>query len=115
MLTNEAAVEQALRERGFQIVDIATMSAEQICRASLNARIVAGVEGSHLSHGIFSAADDATFLVLQPPDRFCMTYKEFTDAMADMRCAFLVGDPHPGGFTVPPDDLNRLLDLIQAR
>ena len=112
ILVNESAVERALEERGFRVIDLTCMDAETIARESLDARIVVGVEGSHLSHGIFSAHDAATFLVLQPPQRFAMAYKEFTDRM-DMRFAFLVGDPDPGGFTVSIDELQRLLDIVE--
>ncbi len=112
ILVNEGAIEQALNERGFRIIDFTCMDAETIARESLDARIVVGVEGSHLSHGIFTAHDEATFLVLQPPQRFAMAYKEYTDRM-DMRFAFLVGDRHPEGFTVSIDELQRLLDIVE--
>jgi capsular polysaccharide biosynthesis protein len=107
-------VEHALLERGFRVIDIAQMGAEAIARQALDAPIVVGVEGSHLSHAIFAAHDDATFLVLQPPHRFSMSYKEYTDRVG-MRYAFLVGDPAPDSFTISIDDLNRLLDIVEAR
>lgn len=113
LLVNGAAVEQVLADRGFKIIDITRMDAETIARATLDARIVVGVEGSHLAHGIFSAHDDATYVVLQPPQRFDLTFKEYTDRL-NMRYAFLVGEPDPEGFTVSPDELSRLLDIVEA-
>jgi hypothetical protein len=56
-------------------------------------------------------ADDGAFLVLQPPDRFALNYKELTDCL-DMRYAFLVGDPSSSGFTVPLGDLQQILDRL---
>jgi capsular polysaccharide biosynthesis protein len=111
VLENEKAVEDAFRESGFRVVDCDHASAKEIAVAALNAPIVAGVEGSQLSHGIYAAADRATFLVLQPPARFAMAYKEFTDRV-DMQFAFLVGEPSPRGFTIPPDDVKRMIDRI---
>ena len=111
MLVNEAAITRFLTDRGFEVIDPATASAEQIAVQTLEAKIVVGVEGSHLSHAIYTAADGCTFLVLQPPDRFALAYKEFTDRL-DMTFAFLVGDRAPHGFTVPVDDLARMLDFL---
>jgi len=112
VVLNEDNVERALEERGFRIIDLTQMDAEAIAIESIDARIVVGVEGSHLSHGIFSAHDNATFVVIQPPQRFAMAYKEFTDRMG-MRFAFLVGEPDPRGFTVSIDDLHQLLDMVE--
>ena len=112
LLQNEDEVEALLRRRGFEVVDPAVDSAHDIARASLNARIVVGVEGSHLAHAIYTVADDGAFLVLQPPDRFSLAYKEFTDRLG-IRYAFLVGDRTPDGFTMPLDDLQRLLDQLK--
>ncbi len=110
-LANSAAVEAVLEQAGFVIVDTTRCDAAEIARLSMNAGIVAAVEGSHLSHAIYTAADDATFLVFQPPHRFAMAYKEFTDRL-DMRFAFLVGRPRPDGFDVDLDELRRMLDIL---
>ncbi len=112
-LLNTAQVEATLAAAGFSIIDTTQLSAREIAERSLNARIVVGVEGSHFSHAIYTAADQATFFVLQPPDRFAMAYKEYTDRM-DMRFAFLVGRPGEGGFTIDLDELHRMLDLLAA-
>ena len=111
LLENEIEIEALLRRRGFEIVDPAVVSAQEIARASLDARVVVGVEGSHLSHAIFTVADDGAFLVLQPPDRFSLAYKEFTDRLG-IRFAFLVGDKTAGGFSVSLDDLQLMLDRL---
>jgi hypothetical protein len=110
-LLNETELEDVFTAIGFTIIDPATMDAQTIASRCLGARVVAAIEGSQLSHAIFSAADDATFLVLQPPERFAMAYKEYTDRMG-MRFAFVVGDPAQGGFSVSKDDLNRTLELV---
>jgi hypothetical protein len=114
VLGNEPAITRLLADEGFDIIDPASATAEEVAARSLDARIVVGVEGSHLSHAIYSAADGCAFLVLQPPDRFAMAYKEFTDRL-DMTFAFLVGDRSENGFVVPPDDLRRMLDVLEAR
>ncbi len=111
LLANEAQIEARLRDLGFGIVEPAALDAAEIARRTLGARIVVSVEGSHLSHAIYTIADDGAFLVLQPPDRFAMAYKEFADRL-DLRFAFLVGAPAPGGFTIDPDDLDRMTGAL---
>jgi capsular polysaccharide biosynthesis protein len=113
ILTNEAEVEKLMLQLGFDIVEPAKLGAEEIARRTLDARIVVSVEGSHLSHTLFSMANNAAFLVIQPPDRFAMVYKEFTDCL-DMRFAFIVADPAEGGFTANLSELQDTLDRLAA-
>jgi hypothetical protein len=56
-------------------------------------------------------ADGASFLVIQPPDRFALAYKEFADAL-DMRFAFVVGVQSARGFQVSIDELRKTIDLL---
>jgi hypothetical protein len=110
IVANESEVEALMRRLGFRIVDPMGLSAEEVARLTLDARIVVGVEGSHLSHAIYSMADEACLVVLQPPARFSLAYKEYTDRMA-MRLAFVVGEPHPLGFTVALHEVERTIEL----
>ena len=111
VLENEPEIEATLERLGFEIVDPAGLSAEAIARSTLDAKIVASVEGSQLSHAIYSMADEGAFLTLQPPDRFALPYKEFADPLG-MRFAFAVGSRAGKGFTVSIDDLRATLDLL---
>lgn len=113
VLTNERDIEEFLASLGYVVIDPDQMSSQEIARSSLNTPVVVGVEGSQLSHAIYSAAEGATFLVLQPPDRFAMAYKEYTDRM-EMRFAFLVGLPEGTGFSVPVDDIKRILEKLRV-
>jgi hypothetical protein len=54
-------------------------------------------------------ADDGAFLVIQPPDRFAMPYKEFTDRMG-MRFGFVVAEPAEGGFAA---DAGEILSMVE--
>lgn len=110
-LANEAEIERFLVAHDFRIIDAESMTPEEVGLSSLDSRIVVGVEGSQFAHGIYTAADDAVFLVLQPPTRLSMAYKEFTDRMG-MGFAFLVGDPAGQAFKVPLGELERMLDRL---
>lgn len=112
VMENEADIEEHLAAHGFMIIDPAVTSARDIAAKSLDAKLVIGVEGSHLAHALYTMADDAAFLVLQPPYRFSLVHKEFADRLG-MRYAFLVGDPSPNGFSVRLDDLEAMLDRLR--
>lgn len=111
VVVNEAKLERHLSAQGFDIVEPAVLDAATISRRLLDARIVVSVEGSHLSHAIYSIAEGGTFLVLQPPDRFSTAYKDYADAMG-MTFAYLVGHEATDGFTVDLAELDRLLEQI---
>ena len=108
ILANEAALEDRLTRLGFDIVEPERLDADEIARRTLNAPVVVSVEGSHISHVIYTMARDGALIVLQPPDRFAMAYKETTDEIG-IRFGFAVGAPAPDGFTVDPDTVDRLI------
>jgi hypothetical protein len=79
----------------------------------LNANIVIGVEGSHLSHSIYPIKDGGSIIVLQPPNRFSMVLKDFTDCL-DMNFGFLVGTEKEGGnFEINIQRLDELIDKVE--
>lgn len=111
-VSNEAELERALSARGFETVEPAALSSEQIAQRMLDAPVIIGVEGSHLAHAVYTLADHGTLLVLQPPDRFALPYKEFADRL-EMPFAFVVGHRAEQGFRVDVDELERFLDRIE--
>jgi hypothetical protein len=114
VIANEAALDAFLGSRGFKVVEPAVLSPEQIAAQMLDARLVISCEGSHLAHSIYTMADDATLLVLQPPERFSLAFKAFTDRLG-MRFAFVVGRPSQEGFEVDLDELAGFIDRIACR
>jgi Glycosyltransferase 61 len=111
VMANEDEIERYLASQGFTIIDPTVLSTREIAQRSIEANLVVGVEGSHLAHALYTMADDATFLVLQPPIRFSLVHKEFADRLG-MRYSFLVGDPAPEGFSVKLDELRAILDRV---
>lgn len=110
-IANEVELKAFLVAQGVDIVTPSQLSAHDVARRTLDAALVISVEGSHISHAIYTVADQGVFLVLQPPDRFAMAYKEFTDRMG-LGFAFLVGQPNAEGWSVPLDELARLMDEV---
>jgi capsular polysaccharide biosynthesis protein len=112
MLANEDVVAASLRERGFKVACPGEDSAEAILDACLGARIVVGVEGSHLAHGLMCMDDGGTIVVLQPPFRFNNVYKDRCDCMG-LRYGFVVGEQRADDFSIDIGQLHRLLDRVE--
>lgn len=110
-LVNEAEVASMLAGLGFDIIDPAGMEPAEISARALDARVVVAVEGSHLAHAIYALADKGAFVVIQPPDRFALPYKEYADRM-EMAFGFLVAHPAEGGFRADLEELKRVLELV---
>lgn len=110
-LVNEEALADHLSARGFDIIDPGALDAAEIVARTLDARMVVSVEGSHLSHALYTLADGGAWLVIQPPDRFALPYKEFADCLG-MSFGFVVASPEAGGFAVDLAEIDRMMDLL---
>ncbi len=109
---NEIEMAEYLRERrGFRIVDVTRDDIATIAANCAGASVIAGIEGSHMVHGLMAAEPGAAVLTLQPPDRFCSVIKRTTD-MEGLRFGFVVGRQEVGGFSVDPAEVERTLDLF---
>lgn len=114
ILRNERALaEQLHRERGFRIIDPMTSSVDDLITACAQARVVAGVEGSHLVHGLMVMPRGAVLFVIQPPDRVISVLKMTTDRQQQV-FAFVVGEGCVDDFTVCWDEVDRTLDMALA-
>lgn len=112
-LLNENEVAHFLQKQGFTIIDPQQTPAKEIVLQAIGAKIIVGVEGSQLSHGLFTVEDGGAILALQPPYRFNNVYKDRTDCLG-LRYGFLVGKEIDQGFEISLDDLARTLDKIHA-
>lgn len=110
-LANEAALAEMLAGLGFAIIDPARLTPAEIAAQALDAPVVVAVEGSHLAHAIYALAERGAFLVIQPPERFALPYKEFADRMG-MGFGFVLGRPDEAGFTVDLGEVRQMLDRL---
>lgn len=103
--------ERLQRERGFRLLDPLREDAAGIVACCAGARMVVGVEGSALIHGVLALQPGGGLLVLQPPHRFCGVFKHLTDRDGQ-RFGFVVGTPRGDDFEIDGDELERTLDLF---
>jgi hypothetical protein len=112
LLRNELELAERLRDRrGFRIIDPATSDVPTIVAACAGARVVVGIEGSHLIHGVNVLQPGGSLLVLQPPNRFLCFFKYLTDR-DQQNFGFVVGKQEGDGFSVDGDEVERTLDLF---
>jgi len=113
LLVNENDIAEFLRNQGFTIIDPQKLSAREIVLQTLGAKIVVGVEGSQLVHGLFTPSELGVMLTLQSPYRFNNVFKDYTDCLG-LKYSFVVGKQVSNGFEISIEDLARTLDLISS-
>ncbi len=111
-LSNELALAEYLTARhGFRVIAPGRAEIGEIARACGGAEIVAGVEGSHLAHGLVMMPSDACAFVIQPPTRAVSALKRLTDRQGQ-NYALVVAKGTNDGFTADIDEVARTLDLV---
>jgi len=114
ILLNEIEIAEQLREKyGFKIVDVTQNTVSEILEACVGAKILIGIEGSHLMHGLVVLEPGTSILTLQPPNRFCGVLKITTD-MQNINYSFVVGTPKGENFIIDFEEVERTLDLLPA-
>jgi hypothetical protein len=113
-LRNERELAEHLRKsRGFRVVDPLKTDVPTIVATCAGARIVMGVEGSQLVHGVNVLPQGGSLLVLQPPNRFVSYFKYLTDR-DHQNFGFVVGTPEGDGFKIDIQEVERTLDLFPS-
>lgn len=114
ILANETSLAEMLSaKRGFRVLDPSSSSVSEIIRCCAGARVIAGVEGSHLVHGLMMMLPSSALFVIQPPDRVVSVLKIITDRQGQVY-SFLVGAGSQDSFTVDWGEVDRTLDLALA-
>jgi hypothetical protein len=111
LLLNEEELTDALSRRGVVVVRAETLNISQLISELLGARIVISVEGSQLSHALFTLHDSGGILVIQPPERFFNSHFDWARAL-NMQYGVVVGKKVDQGFYLPIDDLLNTIDLL---
>lgn len=112
ILRNERAIAEHLaKHRGFKVLDPSSAPLDEIVEACGGAEVIAGVEGSHLVHGLVMMPPGACAFVIQPPLRAVSALKLLTDRQGQ-DYALLVAEGTRDAFTADIDEIERTLDLL---
>lgn len=114
-LLNEAEIAERMeRDYGFRAMFPEDHGVDELMEICGGARVIAGIEGSQLNHGIAAMAPGGTLLTLQPADRATTAMKLLSDRWGQ-HFAMVVGHGGAAAFRVDWDDIARTMDLIAAR
>lgn len=109
---NELEVIKALEAQGIDSIFAESMPSEQFVSRILDARIIISVEGSQLSHALYALhGRSGGIIAIQPPDRLFTSHLDWARVMG-VEFGTVVGIKQGDGFTVPPEDILRTLDLF---
>jgi hypothetical protein len=111
VLTNEDEMAEYFLKLGFKVINPGLSSFQAVIEAVAGAKIVVGVEGSQLVHGLFGMASGGAMLIIQPPFRFNNAFKEKCDLLG-LTYSFLIAHQISDGFVVHMDQLDRALERI---
>jgi hypothetical protein len=111
-LVNEAKLAEAVEKRGGVVVQAESMSVRELVGALLGATLIISVEGSQLSHALYTLAEGGGILAIQPPDRFYNSHMDWARALS-MSYGIAVGEPRDTGFYLSCEDLLRTIDLFR--
>jgi len=112
-LVNESEVIALLESQGFITLVPEDLSAAELVRQMVGTKIVIGVEGSQLAHGVLTLATGGVMCALQPPYRFNNSFKDYLDCIEhDLRYAFVIGKRVADGFEIDLNTLAKTLDRI---
>ena len=112
ILLNEREIaEQLHRTRNFQILDPSHSGLDEIVRICANAKVVAGIEGSHLNHGFAVMPPNSCALAIFPPTRAVSVMKMLTDRH-EQDFAVVIGEGDDQAFTANANEIERTLDLL---
>lgn len=108
-LENEDAIINFMLKIGGTIISPEKDTAKDIIENLLDAKLVIGIEGSHLANALLSMPEHGCLLVIQPPNRFNNIFKDYCD-VTYRKYAFTIGDSISGRTHQNITHLQKMID-----
>ncbi len=114
VMENEEEIAKRMQsERDFRVMFAENCSVDELMDACGGARVIAGIEGSQLTHGIAVMPPGGTLFTIQPADRATTAMKLLTDRW-QQRFAAVVGIGEARSFRAEWDEVALTLDRIES-
>lgn len=115
VIVDEARLKERLAARGWIVIDIATSTVEELQKAICRARVIVGIEGSHLYHAHLSMRRESVMVVLLPNDRFTSLPVGICNANRVSAGFVVLEGSREQGYRVNWDEVERTIDLASTR
>jgi hypothetical protein len=109
-LLNEDTLIERLTKRGFVTVNPEELGAREMATALARARVVVGVEGSHMSPNVLAVSRGAWVIELQPAQRFYPPHHSYLGPLGVGYGFVVCAARDDSAFEVDIDELERVLD-----
>lgn len=113
-IVNEAELIDQLTARNWQILDMATATVKELQQTLCRARIVVGMEGSHLTHAQLSLLPKSIMVILVPHDRFTTVHVGYCNAQRVSIGMVVLTGGQAQGYVVELDEVLKTVDLVEA-
>jgi hypothetical protein len=110
-ILNEARLHSRLVAEGYGVIDLEYCTFKEMHEACRQARIIVGIEGSHLAHALFMAADHACLVILNPPAQTHTTIADLAP-FCGLYSAMYVCMPENERGTLYTADIDEVLKFI---
>lgn len=111
-IANADALRAALEAEGVHYVQPEGGS-EAMLSALMQADIAIAVEGSHVTHALYTLADLGGLVVLNPPQRFYNPHHEWA-RLQNVTYGTVVGTPAEDGFTIDAGEVLSMVERVSA-
>jgi Glycosyltransferase 61 len=111
-IRNEEQLHARLVTEGFGVLELECCSFNELHEACRQANIIVGIEGSHLAHALFMAADHACLVILNPPYQTHTTVADLAP-FCRLSSAMFVCTPEDESGTTFTADVEEVLAFIE--
>lgn len=111
VIANEDALVEKLTAMGWKIFDIGSASAKEMQQTICKAKVVLGIEGSHINHAQYGLAAKTALVILIPNDRFVTLHLARASAKNIASGFVVLEGTNEAGYLVNVDEVLRTVDL----
>jgi hypothetical protein len=110
VLRNERELMDRFQMEGYSIIDLSKASFADLLGVLCGASVIVSVEGSHLTHALYTMADFGTVIILNPPSRTLTTVAGIAPFCSLSAAMFICSQNEDGSFSADADEVFMFID-----